>query len=165
MAEIKPQLLVSACVAGFPTRFDGKCISINDIVALVDKGMAIPFCAEQAAGFPTPRDPAEIEPGKTAADVLAGNARVFTNKGEDVTKQFINGAYHTLARCQEAGITVAILRQNSPSCGSTQIYDGTFSGTRIDGSGVVTELLSQNGITVYNHDNYPVELVAMLLES
>lgn len=55
-------------------------------------------------------------------------------------------------------VKVAILKSKSPSCASQKVYDGTFSGGKVPGSGVVAELLRQNGIEIYNEDNYPKSL-------
>jgi uncharacterized protein YbbK (DUF523 family) len=164
------KLLVSACTVGIPTKFNGSFLDIPSLKKLVDKGIAIPFCAEISAGFPVPRKPAEIESGKTALDVLKGEARIFeTNnsdgtKGADVTEQFIQGANNTLKICQENQITIAILRENSPSCGSSLVYSGKFDGEKIPGMGVVSQLLRDNGITVYSQDNVPTHLIQKLLE-
>ena len=48
----------------------------------------------------------------------------------------------------------SILKERSPSCGSINIYDGTFSHTLIKGFGITAKLLMDNGITVLNEDNY-----------
>jgi uncharacterized protein YbbK (DUF523 family) len=157
------KLLVSACTVGQNTRFDGRSIEVAELVKLVEKGKAVPFCAEVSAGFPTPRKPAEIENGKVAADVLDGNARVITADGDDVTEGFILGAQNVLEKCKEEKITIAILRENSPSCGSSQVYDGKFNGNRISGNGIVAELLRRNGIQVYSHENFPRELIDKML--
>ena len=45
---------------------------------------------------------------------------------------------------------LAILKERSPSCGSLQVYDGTFSGILVDGMGVTAELLKEKGIRVMN---------------
>ena len=38
-----------------------------------------------------------------------------------------------------------VLQSRSPSCGVKQRYDGTFTGTLVDGSGVTAQLLMENG--------------------
>jgi len=65
--------------------------------------------------------------------------------------------------CIDNGITIAVLRENSPSCGSSIVYDGEFKGNKISGSGVVTQLLRDNGITVYSHEIVPADLIERLL--
>ena len=148
------KILVSACLVGVHTQWNGETNPIDGVVELVRSGQALFLCPEQLGGLTTPRESAEIEPGKSAQDVLAGNAKVVTNTGQDVTEQYLRGAREVLAFCQAFGIKSAILAARSPSCGSRERYDGTHSGTIRPGRGVTAELLEQNGIRVYNQDNY-----------
>ena len=148
------KIVISPCLVGIRTRWDESCDEIEELINLVRSGQAIFMCAEQLGGMTTPREPAEIEPGKTAADVLRGEAKVFSNTGKDVTEQFVLGAQRILKFCQDTGVEAAILKAYSPSCGSERTYDGTFTDTIIPGKGVTAELLAQNGIEVYNEMNY-----------
>ncbi len=77
----------------------------------------------------------------------------MTKDGIDVTGYFVAGAKLTLDFCQSQGIKYAILAESSPSCGSSVIYDGTFSGTKMTGRGVTAELLESNGICVFSQHN------------
>ena len=131
-------ILVSACLAGFNCRYNGNHHEDARIVQLVKEGRALPVCPEQLGGLTTPRSPAEINK----------DGRVLTKKGEDVTMQFILGAEETFQLCQLYGCQVAILKSLSPSCGSGQIYDGTFKKVTIEGDGVTAKLLKENGIKV-----------------
>ena len=70
------------------------------------------------------------------------------NDGTDVTSNFRQGAQEVLDLCKKLNITKVILKSNSPSCGCGTIYDGTFTGTKVPGNGITTELLLQNGIEV-----------------
>jgi uncharacterized protein YbbK (DUF523 family) len=164
------KILVSACTVGWDTKFNGSSISLPKLVQLVEKGIAISYCAEvHGAGFPVPRKPAEIETGKTAADVLRGKARIYEIRnedgslGKDVTDQFMIGAMNTLKICLEKKIKVAILRENSPSCGSSLVFDGNFKGEKIPGMGIVAQLLRNNGIIVYSQENVPEDFISNLL--
>lgn len=116
------------------------------------------MCPEQTGGLSTPREPSEVEPGKTAKDVLNGAGRVLTKSGKDLTKEYINGAKEVLELCKNLSIKIAVLKAKSPSCGSVLVYDGTFTETKISGKGVTAELLEQNGIKVYSEDNFPKDL-------
>jgi len=107
------------------------------------------FCPEISSGLPIPRAPAEIIAGN-GIDVLVGSSSVVGNDGIDVTEQFVAGAHNTLKLCQQQQIKYAILAEGSPSCGSSKIYDGTFSGNKIDGSGVTSALLESEGIKVFS---------------
>lgn len=158
-------ILVSACLLNHPVRYKGDgnpCPLLLNALAKGHGDQLLPFCPEVAGGLPIPRSPAEIQ-GGTGADVLQGTAVVVNNQGEDVTSAFVEGAQKCAALCQEKGITVAILKQRSPSCGSKAIYDGTFSGKTIDGQGVTAALLTSMGVKVYGEDDLTPELLEKLL--
>ncbi len=148
------KILISPCLIGIRTRWDESCEQVDELIDRVKSGQAVFLCPEQIGGLPTPREPAEIESGYTARDVLNGEARVLTVTGKDVTGQFVTGAQRILEFCQEMGVETAILKSGSPSCGSLQTYDGTFTDTTIAGRGTTAELLEQNGIKVYNEENF-----------
>lgn len=157
--KIKPEILISSCLIGHPVRYDGNSNEVEELKELIKQGKAIDMCPEIAGGMSTPREPAEIEAGKTAKDVLEGKAKVFDKNGNDVTTEFVNGAYELLKVCKEKNIKTVILKEGSPSCGSNKTYDGTFSGKKISGRGITAELLKQNGITIYCEHNFPRELL------
>ncbi len=145
------KLLLSACLAGQPVRYDGasKPQYLEQLQMLIDNGRAVIFCPELAGGMAVPRDAAEIQ-GGDGDQVLNGLARVITVNGEDVTGDFISGAQKALQLCQRESITIAVLTEKSPSCGSQQTYDGSFSRTLTDGHGVTAALLGKHGIKVFN---------------
>ena len=158
-------ILVSACLLNHPVRYKGDGNPCQLLLEAVAKGHGeefLPFCPEVVGGLPIPRPPAEIR-GGTGADVLQGTASVMNKIGEDVTLAFVEGAQKCAALCQEKGITVAILKQRSPSCGSKAIYDGTFSGKTIEGQGVTAALLTSIGVKVYGEDDLTPELLEELL--
>lgn len=145
-------ILVSACLAGKRCRYDGTDCKKQSLFALVEEGKAEVICPEVLGGLPTPREPAEIQ-GGDGEDVLTGKAKVVDQSGKDVTKQFIEGAYKTLEAAKKLQATKIILKENSPSCGSTNIYDGNFTGEKIAGVGVTAALLRKHGFTVISeHD-------------
>ena len=131
-------ILVSACLLGCPCRYDGKSKPNAAVLALMDKHTLIPICPEQMGGLATPRVPAERKDGG-----------VSTEQGGDVTAQYLRGAEQALHLAQLYGCSCAVLKERSPSCGSREIYDGTFSRKLIAGDGVTAELLKANGIAVY----------------
>jgi Uncharacterized conserved protein len=141
-------ILVSACLCGMNTRYDGENNSNEKVKELLKAGKAIALCPEQLGGLCTPRPPHEIS-GGNGEKVLYGNARVLSKDGIDGTSYFIKGAEETLKIALEFGVTSAILKAKSPSCGFGKIYDGSFSKNLIDGNGVTAELLKRNGIKVY----------------
>ncbi|WP_425248209.1 DUF523 domain-containing protein [Desulfonatronum thiosulfatophilum] len=52
--------------------------------------------------------------------------------------------------CKKFGIEIAMLAEFSPSCGSSAIYDGSFSGKKTTGMGVTTALLRRHGVHVFS---------------
>ena len=146
-------ILVSACLIGLNTKYDGGNNINRVFVDLVKQGKAIPFCPEQAGGLPTPRYPAEIVSGN-GYDVLDGKARVVNKEGMNVTKEFIKGAQETLRLAKLVQAKEVIFKAKSPSCGSSLIYDGSFSGKLCPGPGITAALLLRNGIKVISSDEY-----------
>jgi len=145
------KILVSACLLGKRVRYDGKKLDVSGEIlqSLMKEECVVSVCPEVDAGMNIPRTPAEIS-GGDGDDVLLRRASVITKTGEDVTDIFSSGANIALSLCMKHKIRVAILSESSPSCGSTRIYDGQFSASKIDGVGVTTALLRQHGIKVFN---------------
>lgn len=133
--------LCSACLLGIKCRYDGFSKLNEKIIALAKKEVLIPVCPEQLGGLPTPRAPSEQQ-----------GRKVVTDSGIDVTENFNNGAEEVLKIAKLFNINEAILKQRSPSCGSGQVYDGTFSRKLIPGNGVTAELLKRNGIKVISEE-------------
>ena len=141
---------MSACLLGQPLRYDGRSSGHPDLLQLwQQQGRVVPLCPEVAGGLPTPRPPAEI-PGGQGGAVLDGEARVVTVQGEDVSAEFLAGARLALELVRRHGIRVAVLKSGSPSCGNRKVYDGTFSGSKIDGEGVTSALLRREGVQVFS---------------
>lgn len=145
-------ILVSACLLGVNCKYDGEN-NINQAVKRYLRGKAwVPVCPEQLGGLPTPRESAEIR-GGSGREVLEGKARVACNTGEDVTRCFIRGARESLWLAEMTGAGEALLKARSPSCGSGEIYDGSFQGRLREGEGVTAALLRVQGITVYSEED------------
>ena len=151
MPEQKNKILVSACLLGQPVRFDGRAKEIKHAILQrwQEQGRLLPICPEVSGGLPVPRPAAEIS-ACSAEDVIDGRGQVLTENGDDVTRYFLCGAQHALILCRQQKIRLAILKENSPSCGSTQVYGGTFDAKLVPGAGITSTLLRQNGIAVYN---------------
>lgn len=145
------KVLISSCLLGNKVRYNASCLSVSmsELDWLKINVELVVVCPEVSAGLPTPRAPAEIINGK-GSDVIQGSAKVVGNDGVDVTAQFLHGAHNALSICQRLGIKYAVLAEGSPSCGSSKIYDGTFSSVKVDGSGVTAALLEQEGIKVFS---------------
>ena len=135
---MKTKIIVSACLLGENCKYNGGNNKCEDIIALAEKFEIIPVCPESFGGLPIPRVPSEIKDG-----------RVYSKTGEDLTEAFLSGAEQTLYIAKEANAPCAVLKENSPSCGFGKIYDGTFSGNKIDGNGITAQLLYDNEIQVF----------------
>lgn len=144
-------IIVSSCLAGLACRYNATHSLQDKIRELVEEGQAMMLCPELLGGFSTPREPAEII-GGTGEDVLAGKASVIEKSGNDVTAMYISGAYQTLELAKQVGATCIVLKENSPSCGSQMIYDGSFGNHRVVGEGVTTALLRREGYKVISED-------------
>lgn len=145
------KILVSACLLGYMVRYDGLVIpALKKLTgALEPTADMIPFCPETAGGLSVPRNPAEIS-GKDGFDVLDGKATVKNINGDDVTLFYLNGAAKALETAIKNNIKIAVLKEKSPSCGNSLIYDGTFAKTLKSGKGVTAALFERNGIHVFN---------------
>lgn len=144
------KLLVSRCLLGHKVRYDGGAHGPFDLLQRwQDEGRIVALCPEVAGGLPTPRPPAEI-PGGQGAQVIDGSQPVLTNLGEDVTAAFVAGAEIALQLVRQHDLRVAVLKARSPSCGNTHNYDGSFSGTLVEGEGVTAALLRRAGVKVFN---------------
>jgi uncharacterized protein YbbK (DUF523 family) len=140
--------LISACLLGIRCAWSGDGrYKNNRAVQLSKLETLIPVCPEQLGGLPTPRAPQEIQ-GGTGDAILNGKCKVMNKDGQDVTREFIKGAEETLKIASQLHIDEFIAKSGSPSCGCARIYDGSFSGTLIDGDGVTTALLKRNGIKI-----------------
>ncbi|MBU1567068.1 MAG: DUF523 domain-containing protein [Proteobacteria bacterium] len=115
MPNSLPIYLVSACLVGLCTRYDGKTIENPDCLARLEKSFWIPVCPEQLGGLPTPREAADISGGDGTA-VLAGTARVLSKSGADLTAEFIRGAQQVLHLARSQNVHAIFLKARSPSC-------------------------------------------------
>lgn len=134
MKATPEQYLVSACLTGLCTRYDGGCKPDRQCMQKLKGNTWIPLCPEQLGGLATPRPPAALV-GGNGHDVLAGRAAVVDKNGCDVSAQFIRGARQVLAVARAQHITTALLKARSPSCGLNTIV------------GVTAALLLENSIT------------------
>lgn len=134
-------ILVSACLVGINCKYSGGNNYNQKIFDLVKEGKAIPIYPEQLGGLNTPRKPVELK-------VINGKRYAIDNEGNDLTENFERGALEVLNLAKNLNINKAILQPRSPSCGVNKIYSGNFDNKLVDGNGILTELLKQNGIDV-----------------
>ena len=146
-----PVVLVSACLLGARCRYAGDGKRIDGLDALMRRAQLVPVCPEIYGGLPTPRAPAERR-----------GTRVIARDGTDVTPEFERGAQEALKLAEMFGARFALLKERSPSCGSGEIYDGSFAGVK--GDGVAAALLKAHGVEVYGESRI-AELLARLEET
>ncbi|MGI6725093.1 MAG: DUF523 domain-containing protein [Christensenellales bacterium] len=135
------RILVSACLIGLCTRYDGNHSQNANVLELSDRHTLVPVCPEQLGGLPTPRPPCEVRLGK-----------VMSRDGKEKTAEFVSGAQQALLVYKTAGCQAAILKARSPSCGKGPIYDGSFTGRLTDGQGVLSKMLNELSIPVYDEE-------------
>jgi uncharacterized protein YbbK (DUF523 family) len=138
-------VLVSACLAGLDTRYDGTSCGRSDIISLVSRGNAIPVCPEQLGGLPTPREPIELA-GGDGESLLRGEATaVGKESGRDYTQNLLRGSREVLKIAKMLKVKKVLLKDGSPSCGSNYIKRGK---RRVKGKGVTAAMLLDAGIKV-----------------
>ena len=135
-------ILVSGCLLGVNCKYNGGNNDNAAVHKFLEGKEYVVFCPERASGLPAPRLPSEIRGG-----------RVYSKAGDDVTAEFQSGAEKALAFCKTHGVTKAILKARSPSCGVHAVYDGTFTGKVIPGMGVTARLLAANGIVLMDEED------------
>ena len=133
------KILVSACLVGEKTSYKGTGNYCPDIEKLKEKYELVIFCPEVEGGLPIPRKPSEIK-----------GSQVVHEDGTNVTRQFEKGANKALALCKYLGITKAVLKENSPSCGTHMIHNGHFINRLVQGMGITARTLKEHGIEVYS---------------
>lgn len=161
------RILISACLVGRPVRYNGsdKSSGAEEVISRwQDERRLVLLCPEVAVGFSTPRPPAEILGPYEDCDgaaVLTGRACVIEDTKRDVSDLYIQAARDAVDFARQNGCRHAVLTDGSPSCGSTFIYDGSFTGVRKSGVGTTTAALKNAGIFVWNEEAIP-ELDALL---
>jgi uncharacterized protein YbbK (DUF523 family) len=122
---------------------EGEANTSEVVVALGERFRLVPVCPETAGGLPTPRPYAEARPDGT----------VRSGAGDDVTDAYRRGAAHAVRLARSVGAAGAVLKARSPSCGCHEIYDGSFTRTRIAGEGVTARALREAGVAVTSEDD------------
>ena len=140
----KIKVLISACLLGDNVKYSGGNNLTPKLVTLLEKYNVdiVKVCPECFGGLPIPRVPSEIKENK-----------VFSKDNRDVTEEFLIGAEKTLKIAKENQIDFAILKERSPSCGSSYIYDGSFSGKVIEGQGFTTKRFTEENLKIFSEEN------------
>ncbi|WP_114324947.1 DUF523 domain-containing protein [Candidatus Colwellia aromaticivorans] len=149
------KILISRCFLGDNVRYNNIVLTyVHPLIELWQQQKRfITICPEISGGLSVPREPAEIQQ-KTK--------EVRTKSGINVSAQFKFGAQQALTLCQQHNIRFALLKESSPSCGSTLIYDGSFSNNKVLGEGITSQLLTQHKIKVFSENT--IERLEKLLD-
>lgn len=134
------KILVSACLLGRNCKYSGGNNLDENVVAFLQGHEVIPVCPEEAAGLGIPRVPMEIVDG------------ILINKEGVVVDEPVRRAVAKIVE-ENRDADLAILKSRSPTCGVKQVYDGTFSGALIDGSGVLAQALKEAGIKIMDAED------------
>ena len=137
------KVVVSACLLGENCKYNGGNNYSREVAAFLEGKEVIPVCPEMLAGLGVPRTPIEI----VGEDVK-------TRDGQSVGAALSMAVEEILAQLDGQEIACAILKSRSPTCGVKQIYDGTFSGTLVDGMGVLAAALKENGYNVLDSEDF-----------
>ncbi|MCH3942380.1 MAG: purine-nucleoside phosphorylase [Atopobiaceae bacterium] len=135
------RVIISRCLLGASCRYDGGSKPCEAVRSLASRVEVTSVCPETASGLPVPRPPAERRGG-----------RVVLADGTDVTQAFESGAVISLGRAVGSAATLAVLKAKSPSCGRGLVYDGSFTGTLVEGDGILAARLEEEGIHVVTED-------------
>lgn len=158
-------VLVSACLAGLPCRYDGLATPHPQVLRLAAEGRILPVCPEQLGGLPTPRPPVELRPREEEMEACAERdhvaqkpapettRRACTADGVDLSVPFARGVAAVCELARQCGCREAILKSRSPSCGVHEIYDGSFQNRRVTGQGLLAEALAKAGLRLRSEED------------
>lgn len=139
-------LLVSACLLGIRCRHNGWHQENKKIIGLRERHILLPVCPEQLGGLPTPRPTTEFKMGD-GIDTIEGSENLVNKQGKNLSREFLRGADETFRICKMFNIKKAVLKDNSPSCGSSFVYR---NGILVSGEGVTSALLRKQGVSVFS---------------
>ena len=136
------KVLVSGCLLGENCKYNGGNNYNPRVVEFLKDKEVISVCPEIMAGMGCPRNPIEIVDG------------VLTDcHGKNVDALIRKSVMEIMERIRDEEIQCAVLQSRSPTCGVNQVYDGTFSGKLIPGSGIFAKSLMDAGYLVIDGED------------
>jgi len=136
------KILVSACLLGENCKYNGGNNYSASVAEYVKDKEVITVCPEVMAGMGIPRTPIEIVDGV-----------LMDRNGNNVDAALREAVAKTMETIRKEDIRCAVLQSRSPTCGVNQIYDGSFSGRLIPGSGVLAQVLMDEGYQVIDAED------------
>ena len=140
------KILVSACLLGENCKYNGGNNLSPETLSFIGNRQTLPVCPEMEAGMGCPRIPIEIR-----------NGVLVDQNGKNVDAPMRAAIARILKRLENEEIACAVLKARSPTCGVHEIYDGTFTGTRVPGSGLFAQALQDAGYRVLEDEDLPTE--------
>ena len=139
-------ILVSACLLGENCKYNGGNNLCPAVVRFLEKcrvegDTVVPVCPELLSGVGVPRPPVEIV-----------NGTIQTADGKDLDAAYRMGVEKAMEIARKTGASMAVLQSRSPTCGVHEVYDGTFTHTRIKGLGLFAAALADAGITLIDRE-------------
>lgn len=136
------KILVSACLLGENCKYNGGNNYNATVAEFVKNKEVLAICPEMMAGMGCPRTPIEIVDGV-----------LMDCNGKDVDAAMHAAVRAAMDLIRKEEIQCAILQSRSPTCGVNQIYDGSFTGKLISGSGVLAQSLKAEGYQVFDAED------------
>ena len=136
------KILVSACLLGENCKYNGGNNYSVAVAEFLKEWEILSICPEMMAGMGCPRTPIEIR-----------NGVLVDKDGNNVDAALRAAIAQTLKRIRNEGIECAILQSRSPTCGVKEVYDGSFSGKLIPGSGVLAQALRAEGYQIIDAED------------
>ena len=136
------KILVSACLLGENCKYNGGNNYSAAVAEFVKGKDILPVCPERMAGMGCPRTPIEIVDGV-----------LMDRNGNNVDSAMREAVAQAMEMIRKEDILCAVLQSRSPTCGVNEVYDGSFSGKLIPGSGVLARALKMEGYRVIDAED------------
>ncbi|MCF8054499.1 MAG: 2-thiouracil desulfurase family protein [Deltaproteobacteria bacterium] len=131
----KGYLLVSACLAGRPVRYDGARCSAENLLTFIGKRFnLLPVCPEFECGLGVPREVCALHGSKNSPRCVTKYSR------RDLTDVLLRWTYKKLRILETKTIVGAIFKSKSPSCGVGSVPIFCNDGVMLTkGSGIFSQ--------------------------
>lgn len=134
-------VIVSACLLGENCKYNGGNNYSERIAKLLAEREILPVCPEVLAGLGIPREPIELKEGVP-----------YRIDGKCLLEELDRAVLKIKEMIKGKEIEYAVLKSRSPTCGVKEIYDGSFTHTKIKGMGMLAKALSDMGIRVIDSE-------------
>ena len=136
------KVLVSACLLGENCKYNGGNNYSSAVAEFVRGKEILPICPELMAGMGCPRTPIEIVDGV-----------LMDRDGKNVDAAMREVVEMAMKQLSSEEIQCAVLQSRSPTCGVNQVYDGSFTGKLIPGTGIFAQALKDAGYRVIDAED------------